>query len=65
MTCYYSLYYSGETWRTFIQLTAEKTSYVAQHLIEGMEYLFTLRSRTASGWGNARMANITVGPQKG
>jgi hypothetical protein len=55
----------GESKSTLIVLTAEKTSYVAQQLIENMEYLFSVRARTTVGWGTPLVGNISVGPQPG
>jgi hypothetical protein len=55
----------GESKSSQILLTAEKTGYVAQQLIENMDYTFSVRARTAVEWGSPQKGNISVGPQPG
>jgi len=48
-----------------MQLTANKTSYVAQQLIEGVVYMFSVRARTSVDWGKPTYGNVTIGPRPG
>lgn len=56
---------SGESRSVQVQLSADKMSYVAQQLLEDIEYMFSVKARTSVGWGSTSVSNITIGPQPG
>jgi len=61
----WSYVHVGESRSTTVQLSANKTSYVARQLLESMVYMFSVRARTAVDWGRPTYGNVTVAPRPG